>query len=75
MIVPFTHQHVVLQVVDQCCLLEGIAVDLCSTVVPIRHILRRIGRGFSNGELIRIIDLPPPTFGQNLQLEVPHALH
>jgi hypothetical protein len=25
--------------------------------------------------LIRIIDLPPPTFGQNLQLEVPHALH
>ncbi len=75
MILPFTHQYVVLQVAGPCGSPEGIAIDLLSTVVQIRPTLRRIGLGFSTGELIRIVDLTPPTLGQNLELEVPHVLH
>ena len=75
MIVPFTHQYVVLQVADQCCPLDGIAIDLRSTVVQIRHTLRRIGLIFSIGELIRAADLTPPILRQNPEPEVPHVLH
>ncbi|MDA8180750.1 MAG: hypothetical protein M0Z26_00125 [Acidithiobacillus sp.] len=72
---PFTHQYVALQVADQCCPLDGIAIDLRSTVVQIHHTLRRIGLIFSIGELVRAADLTQPILRQNLELEVPHVLH
>ncbi|AEM46631.1 hypothetical protein Acife_0410 [Acidithiobacillus ferrivorans SS3] len=75
MIVPFTHQHVVLRVADQYRPLEGIAIDLRSMGVQIRHTLRLVGLGFSGGELIRLVALTPPTLGQNLELEISHVLH
>ena len=75
MIVPFTHQYVVLQVADQYRPLEDIVKELGNTVVQNCHTLRQTSLGYSIGELIYPTDPTPLALVRDPDPEGPHVLH